>query len=79
MLVGCLLVEAKQDGSIRIEVLRKVIMGRKAIRLTEERLAPFEAGRDIAYRYNLPGSLHQAVVRKNKIRGYAASSTSPYS
>jgi len=43
MLVRAPLVEAKQDGSIRIQDLTKVVMTRRRLRLAEERLVPFEA------------------------------------
>src|SRR5215831_14042414 len=33
-------------------------MGRKGIRLTEQRLVPFEAARDVAYPYDRPRALH---------------------
>src|SRR5262245_30141051 len=63
MLVGAPLMEAEQDSSIRIEDLPKVVMGRKASRLTEQRLVPSEAGRHVAYPYNRPRSLHRASLR----------------
>jgi len=53
-------VEAEQDSPIRIEDLSKVVMGRKGSRLTEQRLVPFEAARDVAYPYDRPGALHRS-------------------
>src|SRR4030081_1415514 len=49
MLVRAPLVKAEQDGSIRIEDLTKVVMGRLCPGLAEQRLVPFEASRHIAY------------------------------
>jgi hypothetical protein len=43
------LVEAEQDRAVRIENLPKVVMGGRASRLSEQRLVPSEAARDIAY------------------------------
>jgi hypothetical protein len=36
-------VEAEQDCSIRIQDLTKVVMGRRRLKLAEERLVPFQA------------------------------------
>jgi len=47
MLVRAPLVEAEQDGSIRIQDLSEVVMGRSRLRLAKERLVPFEAARDV--------------------------------
>jgi hypothetical protein len=41
MLVRAPLVEAEQDGSIRIQDLTKVVMARTRLGLAEERLVPF--------------------------------------
>jgi len=41
MLVRAPLVEAEQDGSIRIEHLTKVVMARWRLGLAEERLVPY--------------------------------------
>jgi hypothetical protein len=43
------LVKPEQDGSIPIQDLTKVIMARSRLGLPEERLVPFEAGRNVAY------------------------------
>ena len=43
------LVEAEQDGSIRIQDLTKVVMARSRLGLTEERLIPFEAAGNVPY------------------------------
>ena len=50
MLVRAPLVEAEQDGSIRIQDLTKVVMARRRLGLTEERLVPFEAAGNVAVR-----------------------------
>ncbi len=42
------LVEAKQDSSIRIQDLTKVIMARTRLGLAEERLIPLEAAAHVA-------------------------------
>src|SRR5215467_7927602 len=62
MLVGTPLMEAEQDGSIRIEDLPKVVMGRKTSWLTEQRLVPSEAGRHVAHPDNRPRSLHSSLI-----------------
>src|SRR6266513_5830186 len=49
MLVRAPLVEAKQDGSIRIQDLTKVVITRRRLRLAEERLVPFDAARNVPY------------------------------
>jgi hypothetical protein len=46
MLVRAPLVEAEQDGSIRIQDLTIVAMARRRLGLAKERLVPFEAARD---------------------------------
>src|SRR6185369_17876744 len=58
MLVRAPLVEAEQDGSIRIEDLTKVGMARLCLGLAEERLVPFEAGWHIAYADDRPCAFH---------------------
>src|SRR5208282_276062 len=62
MLVGAPLVEAQQDSSIGIEDLREVVMGRKASRLPEQRLIPFETTRHVAYPYDRPRALHRVPL-----------------
>ena len=52
------LVEAEQDGSIRIQDLTKVVMARRRLGLTEERLVPFEAAGNIAYADDRPYAFH---------------------
>src|ERR1700736_1377263 len=37
-------------------------MGRKGSRLTEQRLVPFQAGRDVAYPYDRPRALHRVPL-----------------
>ena len=52
------LVEAEQDGSIRIHDLTKVVMPRRRLRLAEERLIPFEAASNVANADDRPGAFH---------------------
>src|SRR5262245_9584749 len=49
MLVCAPLVEAEQDGSIRIPDLTKVVMFWSSLGLPKERLVPLEASGDVAY------------------------------
>src|SRR5580692_3895936 len=65
MLVGAPRVEAEQNSSIRIEDLRKVIMGRNGSRLAEQRLIPFEAPLHAADPYDRPRALHRVPLRIN--------------
>ena len=51
-------VEAKQDGSIRIQDLAKVVMARRRPGLAEERLIPFEAAGNVAYADDCPYAFH---------------------
>ena len=51
-------VEAKQDGSIRIQDLTKVVMARRRPGLAEERLIPFEAAGNVAYTDDRPCAFH---------------------
>jgi hypothetical protein len=60
MLVRAPLVEAEQDGSIRIQDLTKVVMARKLFVLAEERLVPFETPGNVADAYNRPGAFHRS-------------------
>src|SRR5438132_1858634 len=59
MLVRAPLVEAEQDGSIRIQDLTKVVMARRRLGLAKERLVPFEATRDVAYANDRPCAFHR--------------------
>src|SRR6266496_5271150 len=59
MLVRAPLVEAKQDGSIRIQDLTKVVMPRRRLGLAEERLVPFEAVGNVAYADDRPRAFHR--------------------
>ena len=52
-------VEAEQDSSIRIQDLAEVVMARSRLGLAEERLVPLEAGRDISYANDRPGTFHR--------------------
>lgn len=53
------LVEAEQDGSVRIQDLTKVVMGRRCLRLAEERLVPFEANGNVLYADDRPCAFHR--------------------
>ena len=53
------LVEAEQDGSIRVQDLTKVVMARRRLGLAKERLVPFEAARDVAYANDRPCPFHR--------------------
>lgn len=53
------LVEAQQDGSIRIQDLTKMVLGRRRLGLAKERLVSFEAARGVAYANDRPCSFHR--------------------
>ena len=67
MLVRAPLVKAKQDGTIRIQDLTKVVMTRSRLRLAEERLVPFEATGNVVYADDCPCAFHRisAIGLKN--------------
>src|SRR5712664_3222008 len=46
-------------------------MSRKGNRLTEQRLVPFEAPRDVAYPYDGPRALHQSPLPPNSCLVYS--------
>ena len=54
MLVRAPLMEAEQDGSIRIQDLTKVVMVRRRLGLAEERLVPFQATYNVADAHDRP-------------------------
>ena len=56
------LVEAEQDGSIRIQDLTEVVMARRRLGLAKDRLVPFEAARDVAYADDRPCAFHSVTV-----------------
>src|SRR5262245_28252111 len=58
MLVRAPLVEAEQDGSIRIQDLTKVVMVRRRLGLAEERLVPFQATYNVADADDRPRTFH---------------------
>ena len=63
------LVEAEQDGSVGIQDLTKVVMGRRCLRLAEERLVPFEADGNVLYADDRPCAFHRisaADLRSNR-------------
>src|ERR1700704_825486 len=60
MLVRAPLVEAEQDGSIRIQDLTKVVMARRRFGLAKERLVPFEATGNVADADDRPGAFHSS-------------------
>ena len=53
------LVEAEQDGSIRIQDLTKVVMARRCLGLAEERLVPFKAAGNVADADYRPYAFHR--------------------
>src|SRR4029079_2753168 len=61
MIVCAPLVEAKQNGPVRVDDLPEVLMSGQGIRLAEQRLVPFEAGRHIADADDCPRALHGLV------------------
>ena len=62
MLVRAPLMEAEQDGSIRIQDLTKLVMARSRLGLAEERLVPFEATRNVPYADDRPCPFHRISV-----------------
>jgi hypothetical protein len=58
MLVSAPLVEAEQDGSVRIQDLTKIVMARKRRGLAKKRLVPLEARRDVPYANDRPCAFH---------------------
>jgi hypothetical protein len=58
MVVRAPLVEAEQDGAIRIQDLTKIVMARRRLGLAEERLVPFEAVRNVTYADDRPCAFH---------------------
>ncbi len=60
MLVRGPLVEAEQDGSIRIQDLAKVIVARRRFGLAEERLVPFKATSNVADADDRPRAFHRS-------------------
>ena len=66
------LVDAEQDGSIRITDLTKIVMARGRLWLAEERLVPFEATGNIAYTDDRPRAFHRisAVGLAPRISSY---------
>ena len=59
MLVRTPLVEAEQDGSIRIQDLTKIVMARSRLGLAEERLIPLEAAGNVADADYRPCAFHR--------------------
>src|SRR4030095_1682247 len=59
MLVRAPLVEAEQDGPIRIQDLTKVVMVRRRFGLAGERLVPFEATGNVADADDRPRTFHR--------------------
>jgi hypothetical protein len=56
------LVEAEQDGSIRIQDLAPTVMGRTPLGLAKERLVPFEATSNVTNADNRPSAFHGGFV-----------------
>jgi hypothetical protein len=59
MLMRGPLVEAEQDGPIRIQDLTEVVMAGRCLGLAKERLVPFEAVVNFAYADDRPGVFHR--------------------
>ena len=53
------LVEAKQNGSIGIQELAKVVMARRRLGLAKERLVPLEAAGNVAHADDRPCAFHR--------------------
>ena len=66
MLVGSLLVEAKQDSSIRVYYLPEVLMSGTRFPLAKQRLIPIEAARNINNTDDCPRALHRFLLRANE-------------
>jgi hypothetical protein len=66
------LVEAKQDGSVRIQDLTKVVVARRCLRLAEERLVPFETGGNITYADDRPCAFHRVSAVDLRLNGQKA-------
>src|SRR5260370_12762537 len=93
MLVRTPLVEAEQDGSIRIQDLTKVVMHRRRLGLAEERLVPFEAAGNVSDPDDRPCAFHRVSAvgltkvslqpilspSREKIRGQPTQGTCPHS
>ena len=58
MFVSAPLVKAEQDSAIGVEDLAEVIMGWTCDLLSEQRLIPFAAARNIGYADDRPRTLH---------------------
>ena len=56
------LMEAQQDGSIRIQDLTEVVMARRRLGLAKKRLVPFEATRDVPNADDRPCAFHRISV-----------------
>jgi hypothetical protein len=69
MFVRAPLVEAKQDGSIRIHNLTKVVMARSCLGLAEERLVPFETAGYIPYADDCPSAFHRISAVGLRLNG----------
>jgi hypothetical protein len=62
MLVRTPLVQAEQDGSIRIEDLSKVVVAGTGFWQAEEKLVPFEAARNVTYADDCPSAFHSILA-----------------
>src|SRR5271169_2487322 len=58
MLMGAPLVKAEQHGSIGVEDLTEVVMGRSRLRQAKQRLVPLEAPRHVAHPDDRPRAFH---------------------
>jgi hypothetical protein len=69
MFVRAPLVEAKQDGSIRIHDLTEVVMARRCLGLAEARLVPFETAGYIPYADDCPSAFHRISALGLRLNG----------
>ena len=64
------LVETEQHGSILIQDLAKVVMARRRLGLTEERLVPFKAAGNVPDADDRPRAFHRifrCFIRRRKL------------
>ena len=66
------LVEAEQNGAIRIQNLTKIVMARRRPGLAEERLVPLEAAGNVAYADDRPCAFHRIPLSYLSPRGLPA-------
>ena len=67
VLVGSPLMETKQDCPVRVNDLAKIIMSRRRLRLSKQRLIPLEAASNISNADDCPRTLHRSLLRPNRL------------